>query len=137
MSRSAGLRFIVVSALALLMSLPLNLVSGVVQDRANYSRETISTLSTEWGGEQLFSGPLLTIPVTEEVTYDRRREAVDALTGLTLRDDKGNPIFEHFEETVTEDRQPIYIYADTFDMDDGDRNPDPLSRHLRSAGLHR
>ena len=116
MSRSAGLRFIIVGALALLMSLPLNLVSGVVQDRASYSRETIATLSSEWGGEQLFSGPLLTIPVTEEVTYDRRREAVDALTGLTLRDEKGNPIFEHFEETVTETRAPIYLYADTFDM---------------------
>jgi hypothetical protein len=54
--------------------------------------------------------------VTEEVAYDRRREAVDALTGLTLRDEKGNPIFEHFEETVTETRAPIYLYADTFDM---------------------
>ena len=69
---------------ALVMSVPLNLVSGVVQDRADYSRETVATLSSEWGGSQLFSGPLLTIPVTEEVTYDRRREAVDALTGLTL-----------------------------------------------------
>lgn len=116
MSRSAGLRFIVVGVLALLMSLPLNLVSGVVQDRASYSRSTISTLSNEWGGEQLFSGPLLTIPVTEEVTYDRRREAVDALTGLTLRDDKGNAIFEHFEETVTEDRSPIYVFAEDFDL---------------------
>lgn len=116
MSRSAGLRFIMVGALALLMSLPLSLVSGVVQDRADYSRETVATLSAEWGGAQLFSGPLLTIPVTEEVTYDRRREAVDALTGLTLRDDKGNAIYEHYEETVTEDRKPIYLYAETFDL---------------------
>lgn len=117
MSRSSGLRFITVGALALVMSVPLTLVSGVVQDRADYSRETVATLSSEWGGEQLFSGPLLTVPVTEEVTYDRRREAVDASTGLTLRDDKGNPIFEHYEETVTEDRQPFYLYAETFDME--------------------
>lgn len=117
MSRSSGLRFIIVGALALLMSVPLSLVSGVVQDRADYSRETVATLSAEWGGDQLFSGPLLSIPVTEEVTYDRRREAVDALTGLTLRDDKGNPVFEHYEETVTEDRQPIYLYAETFDLE--------------------
>ena len=59
MSRSAGLRFIMVGALALVMSLPLNLVSDVVQDRADYSRETVTSLSREWGGEQLFSGPLL------------------------------------------------------------------------------
>ncbi|RZW04395.1 MAG: cell envelope integrity protein CreD [Rhodobacteraceae bacterium] len=117
MFRSAGQRFIMVGVLALLMSLPLNLVSGVVQDRADYSRSTVAMLSSEWGGDQLFSGPLLTIPVTEEVTYDRRREAVDALTGLTLRDDKGNAIYEHYEETVTEDRNPIYLYAETFDME--------------------
>ena len=116
MSRSAGLRFIMVGALALLMSVPLNLVSGVVQDRADYSRDTVATLSAEWGGAQLFSGPLLTVPVTEEVTYDRRREAVDAITGLTLRDDKGNTIYEHYEETVTEDRKPIYLYAEEFDL---------------------
>ena len=96
MSRSAGLRFILVGVLALLMSLPLNLVSSVIQDRASYSRQTISTLSQEWGGEQLFSGPLLTIPVTEEVTYDRRREAVDAVTGLSLRDEKGKPDLRTF-----------------------------------------
>ena len=116
MQQSSGLRFILVGILALLMSVPLTLVSGVVQDRADYSRATIRSLSAEWGGDQLFSGPLLTNPVTEEVTYDRRREAVDALTGLTLRDDKGNPIFEHFEETVTEDRPAIYVYAETLDI---------------------
>ena len=117
MSRSAGLRFIMVGALALVMSLPLNLVSGVVQDRADYSRETVSSLSREWGGEQLFSGPLLTIPVTEEVTYDRRREAVDGATGLTIRDEKGNVIYEHYEERVTEDRAAIYIYPENFDLE--------------------
>lgn len=105
-----------VGALALLMSVPLNLVSSVVQDRADYSRSTVSTLSEEWGGAQLFSGPLLSVPVTEEVTYDRRREAVDAVTGLTLRDEKGNPIYEHYEETVTEGRAPIFLYPETLDV---------------------
>lgn len=116
MFRSAGLRFIMVGALALLMSLPLGLVSDVVQSRADYSRATVSTLSNEWGGDQLFSGPLLTVPVTEEVTYDRRQEAVDTSTGLTLRDDKGNVIYEHFQETLTEQRPPIYVYADAFEL---------------------
>jgi inner membrane protein len=117
MFRSAGLRFIIVGVLALLMFIPLNLVSAVVQDRASYSRQTIGTLSQEWGGPQLFSGPLVTIPVTEDVTYDRRREAVDAATGLTLRDDKGNVIYEHYEETLTENRAPVYLYPGRFDVD--------------------
>ena len=110
MTRSAGLRFIIVGILAFLMFIPLGLISDIVRERADYSDQTISTLGNEWGGSHLFSGPLLEIPVTEEVTYDRRREAVDAVTGLTLRDEKGNTIYEHFEETVTEDRAPVYLY---------------------------
>lgn len=117
MTRSAGLRFIIVGALAFLMFIPLSLVSDIVRERADYSEQTISSLSLEWGGAHLFSGPLLEIPVTEDVTYDRRREAVDAVTGLTLRDEKGNPIFEHFEETVTEVRAPVYVYPVNLDID--------------------
>ena len=117
MTRSAGLRFIGVGFLALLMFIPLGLVSDVVRERADYSEQTISGLSGEWGGKHLFSGPLIAIPVTEDVTYDRRREAVDSVTGLTLRDDKGNPIFEHFEETVTETRAPVYVYPNQLNID--------------------
>ena len=117
MTRSAGLRFIIVGALAFLMFIPLGLVSDIVRERADYSDQTISGLSREWGGKHLFSGPLLEIPVTEDVTYDRRREAVDGVTGLTLRDEKGNPIFEHYEETVTETRAPVYLYPVQLDVD--------------------
>ena len=117
MTRSAGLRFIIVGALAFLMFLPLGLVSDIVRERADYSDQTISGLSDEWGGKHLFSGPLLQIPVSEDVTYDRRREAVDAVSGLTLRDEKGNPIFEHFEETVTEARAPVYLYPVNLDIE--------------------
>ena len=116
MFRSAGLRFIAVGFLALLMFIPLNLVSGVINDRASYSRQTIADISREWGGQQRLSGPLMVIPVSEDVTYDRRKEAVDAITGLSLRDEKGNVIYEHYQETLTERRAPIFIYPDTLDI---------------------
>ena len=116
MSPSAGLRFIIVGALALLMFLPLNLVSGVIQDRARYSEQTVAAISQEWGGSQLLSGPMLVIPVTEDVTYQRKREAVDPVTGRTLRDAQNTIIYEHFEETVTETRPPVHLYPTTFDM---------------------
>lgn len=117
MFRSAGLRFIVVGVLTILMFIPLNLVSGVVQERARYSDETVESISREWGGQQLISGPLLVIPVTEEVTYQRKREAIDPVTGRTIRDEKNFIVFEHFEETVTEARAPIHLYPNRFDMD--------------------
>ncbi len=117
MFRSAGLRFIVVGVLALLMFIPLNLVSEVVQERSRYSDSTVETISREWGGRQLISGPLLVIPVSEDVTYDRKREAVDPVTGRAVRDEKNFIVYEHFEETVNEIRAPIYLYPNRFDMD--------------------
>lgn len=117
MFRSAGMRFIIVGALALLMFIPLNLVSEIVQERSRYSDQTIADISREWGGAQLISGPLLVIPVTEKVTYKRKREAIDTFTGRSLRDEKNNLIYEHFEETVTEDRAPVFLYPEQFEMD--------------------
>jgi len=117
MLHSAGFRFIAVGLLALLMYIPLNLVSSIINDRANYSRQTVSDISQEWGGAQQISGPVLIIPVTEDVTYDRRREAVDSSTGLTLQDENGKPIFERFEETVTETRNPVHLFAEALDIE--------------------
>ncbi len=116
MLRSAGVRFIVVGVLALLMFIPLGLVSDVIQERARYSETTMRDISREWGGAQLLSGPLIVVPVTEDVTYDRKREAVDPITGRTLRDEKNFIVYEHYEETVTERRPPIYLYPDRFDL---------------------
>ena len=117
MFQSAGFRFIAVGLLALMMFIPLNLVSSVINDRASYSRQAVTDISREWGGAQQISGPVLVIPVTEDVTYDRRREAVDALTGLTLQDENGKVIYERFEETVTERRPPVYLFAEALDID--------------------
>lgn len=117
MFRSAGVRFIVVGVLTLLMFIPLNLVSGVVQERARYSDSTIETISREWGGQQLISGPLLVIPVTQDVVYQRKREAVDPATGRTIRDEKNFIVYEHYEETLTETRPPVFLYPNRFDMD--------------------
>ena len=116
MFQSTGFRFIAVGLLALLMFIPLNLVSSVVNDRATYSRQTVTEISREWGGAQQISGPVLVIPVTEDVTYDRRREAVDSTSGLTLRDENGKPVFEHFEETLTENRPSVYLFPETLDI---------------------
>ncbi|MEO0918101.1 MAG: inner membrane CreD family protein, partial [Pseudomonadota bacterium] len=117
MFRSAGMRFIFVGVLALLMFIPLGLVSDIIQERAQYSRETVRSISEEWGGAQLLSGPVLVVPVTEDVTYDRKREAVDPVTGRTVRDDRNYIVYEHYQETVTENRAPVYLYPDQFDLD--------------------
>ena len=122
MFQSAGVRFIAVGILALLMFIPLGLVSDVIQERARYSDETVRDISREWGGPQLLSGPVLVIPVTEDVTYERKREAVDPVTGRTLRDDKNYVIYDRYEETVTESRAPVYLYPEKFELDVASRS---------------
>ena len=116
MFRSKGARVIAVGLLTLLMFIPLGLASDIIEERATYNRQTVADISREWGGAQDLSGPLLIVPVTEDVTYDRRREAVDSATGLALTDKKGNPVYEHYQETVTERRAPLFIYPETLDV---------------------
>ena len=117
MFKSAGLRFIAVGVLTLLMFIPLGMVSDVVKERERHSRDTVETISQEWGGRQLISGPLLVIPVTEEVTYQRKREAVDPITGRTMRDERNFIVYEHYEETLVEARAPVFLYPNQFDLD--------------------
>ena len=117
MFRSAGLRFLGVGVLVLLMVIPLNMVSSIINERARYSEATVASISREWGGPQIVSGPMLVIPVSEEVTYDRKREAVDPITGATLLDAKNNIIYERYQETKVEPRAPVYLFPGRFDVD--------------------
>ena len=116
MLKSSGIRFAVVAVLALLMAIPLGLVADIIKSRADYSDSTTTSLSGEWGGAQLLSGPQIVIPVTEDVTYDRKREAIDPTTGLALRDADDKVIFEFYQETITETRPPVFLYPDRFDL---------------------
>ena len=116
MSQSAGLRFLLVAFLTLVMLFPLNLVTEVVRERAAYSDTARAAISREWGGAQVLSGPVLVIPVTEDVTKRERRLAIDPATGQSMRDDRGRLIYEHLEETVAEDRPPVFLFAESLDV---------------------
>lgn len=117
MFQSQGVRFIAVGLLAFLMFVPLGLVSDIVQERSRYSDRTVEDISREWGGRQLLSGPVISVPVSEDVIYQRKREVVDTVSGRTVRDDKGLIVYEHFEETVTEARPPLFLYPQALNVD--------------------
>ena len=61
-------RFIVISALSLLMFIPLFLVSNIVDERNNYYHQVLDDISSLWGKEQIISGPFLLIPYIEKET---------------------------------------------------------------------
>ncbi|PYX50568.1 MAG: inner membrane protein [Acidobacteria bacterium] len=63
-SRSIGLKLVLVSGLALLMSIPAFFVSDVVDERAKRASDVRGEISGRTGGQQTFLGPSLTIPFT-------------------------------------------------------------------------
>ena len=60
--RSMGVKLIVVSFLALLMAIPALFVSNIVEDRTNRAKDVVQEISSHVGGQQIFLGPVLTIP---------------------------------------------------------------------------
>jgi inner membrane protein len=63
-SRSMGLKLLVVCILALVMTIPALFVSGLVDDRTQRAADVTKEISEHVGGQQTFLGPTLAIPYT-------------------------------------------------------------------------
>jgi inner membrane protein len=68
-SRSMGLKLLVVCGLALLMTIPSLFVNGVVQERTKRAKDVIEEISGRAGGPQTFLGPSLSIPYSIPPVY--------------------------------------------------------------------
>lgn len=117
MIRSPGFRLFVVGVLALFMFIPLLFVSGVIESRADYNEDAIRTVSTEWGGAQQIGGPVLIIPVEEDVVKQVKVFPNDPVTGKPLYNEDGTRKTDWAEKTVTEARAPLALYPDQYDID--------------------
>jgi len=106
--RATGTRFLIVGLLALLMYIPLFFVSAVIDDRADFSRDTIREVGGEWGGSQLLSGPVLILPVEGPVTVQEQVSVTDAETRQTRQETR----------QVTEIRRtaPVFLLPETFTL---------------------
>jgi len=63
-SRSMGLKLLVVCILALVMTIPALFVSGLVDDRTQRAADVTKEISEHVGGQQTFLGPTVAIPYT-------------------------------------------------------------------------
>lgn len=72
MSRSMGVKLIVVCGLAALMIVPALLVFALVYERSQRAQDVVREISADVGGQQTFLGPTLAIP------YDIPRSAHEA-----------------------------------------------------------
>lgn len=115
MRRSAGLRFLVVGLLVLLMFIPMFFVADVVDSRRSYSESAIGTVSREWGGPQTLIGPRLVIPVRETIDQVRVQQVVDPETGRPRLAVDGTALTENVTTRVTVERAPVSVYPDRFE----------------------
>ncbi|MCG3266757.1 cell envelope integrity protein CreD [Yoonia sp. I 8.24] len=106
--RSTGMRFFVVGLLALLMFIPLFFAGEIVDSRARYARESLRSVSSEWGGPQTISGPQLVIPVEGPVEVEKQRE---------IRGDDGEVRTETYSEIEIRRRQSLVLLPENFAVD--------------------
>ncbi|WP_300074988.1 inner membrane CreD family protein, partial [uncultured Ruegeria sp.] len=108
--KSIGFRFLIVGVLTVLMFIPVFLAGEVINSRAHYNRSTVNSLSGEWGGQQLLSGPQIAIPVEGPVTRIEKRDVV------AIVNDKEVIRQKDFEVTEVQRKDSVYAYPEDFDL---------------------
>ncbi|QQA42436.1 cell envelope integrity protein CreD [Pelagovum pacificum] len=104
MLRSAGTRFFIVGVLTLFMFIPLFFVGAIIDERADYSRQTIASIGEEWGGTQQIAGPQLVIPVEGAVLVEVSQPDGDPVTSRPR------------QVTEIRPKSPVYVYPEQFDL---------------------
>lgn len=61
---SALLKMFVIGFLALLLLIPTAMISELIRERSQRQQEAMQEVREKWGGQQIVSGPILTIPYT-------------------------------------------------------------------------
>ena len=56
-----------IGVLALLMTIPLMQVSGLVSERQQLRETAIAQIAQGWGGQQVLGGPVLTVPTLSQL----------------------------------------------------------------------
>ncbi len=73
-TRSNSTKAAVLTAIALLLLVPLVLLQGLVRDRVNERDTAVQAVARGWGDHQLLAGPVLAIPVTTDTDPDHPRD---------------------------------------------------------------
>jgi hypothetical protein len=55
---------LMVALVALVVLVPVQMLRGLIEERARLRQEAVASVARGWGGEQVVGGPILAIPVT-------------------------------------------------------------------------
>ena len=65
---SQTLRILTIGFLALILQIPVNMISGLVSEREQRRQEVINDVSSSWGNAQVITGPALMVPYAHRST---------------------------------------------------------------------
>ncbi len=111
-----------VGALVLVLLIPLEMITGVLNDRLSRRNEAVADITSSWGKDQNIVGPVLGIP------YQYRFKAVKEITGPDGRVER-----REVEETATAN---AYFLPETLKID-GDVKTQTLHRGIYDAAVFR
>lgn len=87
------LRLFIIGFLALLLQIPISMISGLVSERQKRSEDAVKEVSSKWGEAQSLTGPALVVPYVvrqtenvdgKQVTHSETRNAVFLPTRLSI-----------------------------------------------------
>ncbi len=91
------LKILMVAGMTLVILVPLALIRGTIQERQAYRHEAVRDVAANFGGRQVFGGPVLVVPYTETVEEDVVQD--DGQLRRTLQRRSGSWTF--FPETLS------------------------------------
>lgn len=62
------LRTLIIAVLAIVLEIPISMVTGLIQDRQRTRDSAVHQVTEQWGRQQTLTGPILTIPVKRSWT---------------------------------------------------------------------
>jgi inner membrane protein len=74
LSRSTSVKAALLTAIALLLLIPLTLLASVVSERVSQRNTAVESVARGWGDRQWLSGPIIAIPVTSETDANQTRD---------------------------------------------------------------
>lgn len=103
-TRSVGLKFLLVGAIAVLLAIPLGIVSMLAWERSSRADEVVRDVGAQFGGRQTVSGPFLVVPYrhTEFVERTVTLPAEEGEVGQRTRIER-EPVVRRGRVTITAD----------------------------------
>lgn len=73
---SVTIKFFAVGFLILLLLIPLAMIRGLINERKQTKASAVQEITSKWSGEQIITGPCISLPYTQEWIVNDKREVI-------------------------------------------------------------